>query len=161
MTEKEKRLWDKIAQFEINDPHSSFTFTDRLARENDWTLEYSVRAIDEYKRFLFLICATNTPKTPSEEVDQVWHLHLIYTQSYWLELCRDTLNQDIHHGPTKGREERTIFIDYYAETLKEYEAFFGYPPPVDIWPPSEKRFKTVRFTRVNRDKYWLIKKPNQ
>jgi hypothetical protein len=31
--------------------------------------------------------------TPSEQVDQVWHLHLTYTRSYWDEFCPNVLGQ--------------------------------------------------------------------
>lgn len=53
MTEKEIILWRKIQDFEIDDINSSFTFTDRLARENGWTTEFSLRTIEEYKKFIF------------------------------------------------------------------------------------------------------------
>ena len=45
MTEEQIVLWNKIRNFEIDDPTSSFTFTDRLARENNWTIEYAIKAV--------------------------------------------------------------------------------------------------------------------
>ncbi|MEK6230809.1 MAG: hypothetical protein N2A42_03075 [Luteolibacter sp.] len=33
----------------------------------------------EYKRFVALAMLAGHPVTPSEEVDQAWHLHLVYT----------------------------------------------------------------------------------
>jgi hypothetical protein len=80
-------LWLRIKDFELDDQDSHLTFTDRLARENGWTYEFCIRAILEYKKFIYLICLSDQPVTPSDEVDQVWHLHLIYTQSYWKEFC--------------------------------------------------------------------------
>ena len=56
MTKEQEQLWGKISQFEFDDPSSSLTFTDRLSRENGWKLAYSLRCIEEYKKFMFLIC---------------------------------------------------------------------------------------------------------
>ena len=158
MTEKQKEIWDKIQSFEIDDPDSSFSFTNRLVRENSWSLEYALRTILEYKKFLFLITISSFPQTPSDQIDQVWHLHLLYTKSYWIDLCKNTIHKDIHHGPTKGSEENVLFKDQYLKTLQFYELVFNEQPPNDIWIDVENRFKSVWFTRVNRHKNWVIPK---
>ncbi len=158
MTAEEKQLWQKIKNFELDDPESSFCFSERLARENDWSILYSLRAIIEYKRFLFLICISENSQTPSDQVDQVWHLHLLYTQSYWVNFCGDLVKKEIHHGPTKGKEQRALFKDLYSETLKLYERKFEKKPPSDIWPDVETRISEIHFTRVNRHKTWLLPK---
>jgi len=158
MNQEEKLLWDKILDFNIDDPASSFTFTNRLCRENDWSMEYSIRAILEYKKFIFLVCISNVPQTPSDQVDQVWHLHLLYTQSYWIEFCRDLLKREIHHGPTKGEEERGMFKEQYESTLKLYHTTFNEDPPTDIWPGPDERISQIHFTRINRHKMWIIPK---
>jgi hypothetical protein len=158
MSEEDKILWNKILKFNIDDPESSFTFTDRLCRENDWSMEYALRAVLEYKKFIFLICISNKPQTPSDQVDQVWHLHLLYTQSYWIEFCKELLEKEIHHGPTKGSEERGIFKNIYSDTLELYCSKFNEKPPQDIWPAADKRIAEIHFTRVNRHKMWIIPK---
>lgn len=158
MTTTEIELWNRIEDFEIDDLESSFSFSDRLARENDWSMEYCLRAILEYKKFIFLICISPESLTPSDEIDQVWHLHLLYTQSYWIDLCEKTINRQIHHGPTKGKEEQSRFKDQYQYTLDQYLEKFEMNPPNDIWPKSEKRFRSIHFSRVNRQKNWIIPK---
>ena len=158
MNEEEKILWNKILNFNIDDPDSSFTFTDRLCRENDWKMEYALRAILEYKKFIFLVCTSDKAQTPSDQVDQVWHLHLLYTQSYWNEFCKGILNKEIHHGPTKGVEERGLFKEQYSCTLGEYSQKFNEKPPSDIWPNPQKRISEIHFSRVNRHRYWVIPK---
>lgn len=160
MTSEEQALWTRVKAFELDDPHSDFTFTDRLARENSWSLEFAIRSVSEYKRFMFLICSSNHPLTPSDQVDQVWHLHLLYTQSYWQDFCKKTLNKDIHHGPTKGGNlEKVKFNDLYEATKAKYEAIFGTAPPEDIWPSSTIRFGHIKFARVSLYKNWIIPKP--
>lgn len=159
MTEEQKILWTKIREFDIDDSNSDFTFTDRIARENGWTMAYSVRTIEEYKKFIFLICIADHPLTPSDQVDQVWHLHLIYTQSYWTDLCKNTIQREIHHGPTKGGEkEKARYSNLYAETKRLYQKTFEKEPPSDIWPSSKIRFGELRFIRVNRHRNWIIPK---
>ena len=159
MTEDQKSLWTKIQDFDIDDLDSDFTFTDRLARENGWTMEYAVRVVEEYKKFIFLICIANHPLTPSDQVDQVWHLHLIYTHSYWTDLCKNTIQRVIHHGPTKGGgKEKAKYNNLYEETKRLYQRTFKDEPPNDIWPSSKIRFGELRFTRVNRHRNWIIPK---
>ncbi|GAA0192582.1 hypothetical protein GCM10009122_55450 [Fulvivirga kasyanovii] len=153
-------LWNSIRKFEIDDPESGFSFTDRLVRENSWTRDYAIRAIFEYKRFMYLICIAPHPLTPSDQVDQVWHLHLLYTESYWTDFCQNTLQRNVHHGPTKGgKEEKEKYSNWYEETGQLYTQVFGSEPPADIWPPAEIRFTEINFTRVNRHRNWVIPKP--
>ena len=155
-------LWQRIAQFELDSPDSSFTFSDRLARENGWSKPYTFAVIEEYKRFIYLCAISDYSITPSDPVDQAWHLHLTYTQSYWVDFCHNTIGKEIHHGPTKGgQQERGKFKNWYALTFELYQKEFGMPPPENIWWSSERRFKEIHFTRVNRSRFWLIPKPGE
>src|SRR5580698_4696137 len=92
----------RVEAFQLDDPKAALPFSQRLARENGWTQAFAVRVVREYRRFAFLAIAAGHPVTPSEAVDQAWHLHLCYTESYWNHFCRETLGQPLHHGPTKG-----------------------------------------------------------
>ena len=47
-------LWASIEKFEFDLPGVELPFSARLARENDWSTDFSHRVIDEYRRFLFL-----------------------------------------------------------------------------------------------------------
>jgi hypothetical protein len=161
MTSEQTELWKKVQHFELDDPQSEFAFSDRLARENNWSLEFSLQAMLEYKKFMFLQCIADHPLTPSDQVDQVWHLHLLYTQSYWLDFCGKILLRQIHHGPTKGgTKERAKYADFYERTLKLYAICFHESPPREIWPESQKRFSDIHFRRVNISTNWVIPKPS-
>ena len=117
------------------------TFAARLARENRWTVEHAERVISEYKRFCYLAMTAGHEVTPSDAVDQAWHLHLTYSRDYWQVFCPQVLEAQLHHGPTKGgAAERGRFYHQYAATLVAYEAAFGHVPPADIWPTARKRF---------------------
>ncbi|MBS1506539.1 MAG: hypothetical protein JSS79_07835 [Bacteroidetes bacterium] len=159
MNKKVQPLWKDILDFELDDSNAPLTFTDRLARENGWTHEFAVRAVIEYKKFIFLICLSDRPLTPSDQVDQVWHLHLLYTRSYWDEMCAGILKKKIHHGPTKGgQREGEKFTDWYLKTLAFYRETFEEEPPRDLWPDAKQRFSEINFQRVNRDRFWLVRK---
>lgn len=160
MNREQSALWQRIESFEIDDPAASFPFSARLANENGWTQEFARRVVDEYKRFVFLMMVAGHEVTPSDEVDQAWHLHLVYTRSYWDELCSEVLGRPLHHGPTKGGQaEGQRFEDQYLKTLASYERWFGAVPPSDIWPPCAVRFAAdVRFVRVNAKRYWIVGK---
>ena len=159
MTKEQKQLWLKIKSFELDDSAASLSFSDRLARENGWTMEYSLHAIEEYKKFIFLLLIAQHPLTPSDQVDQVWHLHLLYTESYWVDFCEHTLGRKIHHGPTKGGEkEQSKYTDWYEKTKEVYRSTFNYDAPNDFWPSSEDRFSDLHFQRVNINQNWIIKK---
>lgn len=151
---KQRELWEKIRVFPLDDPQSALSFSDKLARENGWSLIYTARCIQEYKRFMYLICIAEFPLVPSDEVDQVWHLHLLYTESYWTNFCQNTLERQIHHGPTKGgKSEQVKFTDLYEKTLQFYHEIFDETPPDDIWKPTHIRFGEFRFQRINLHRY--------
>ena len=149
-TTEHLELWTRIAAFDLDAVDAELPFSARLARDNGWSRAFAVRAIEEYKRFVFLAMAAGHPVTPSDEVDQVWHLHLCYTRSYWEDLCGEVLRAPLHHGPTRGgAAERARFDDQYRRTLASYEVFFEEPPPVAWWPSPVERFARRRWRRVD------------
>ncbi len=161
MNVQQAELYQRIQAFSLDNPDADLPFSKRLARDNAWSTEYSQRVIEEYKKFSFLAVAAGHPVTPSDQVDQVWHLHLIYTHSYWGDFCPNVLQTPLHHGPTRGGcTEHDKFNDWYSKTLASYERFFGQAPPADIWPPPYIRFgRDIHFVRVNTQQNWILPKP--
>jgi hypothetical protein len=155
------RLWQLLHEFQIDEPGVALPFAKRLARENGWREDYAVRVIDEYKRFVYLLATSHEQLTPSDQVDQAWHLHLTYTHSYWDALCEQVLGVALHHNPTRGgAAEQSRFSEQYNATLLLYEATFGHAPPADIWPDAAERFRAADgFVRINRNERWLLPKP--
>lgn len=134
-------LWHRLSAYTIGPPDADLTFAARLARENRWSVAYAQRVIDEYRRFCWLAVMAGHEVTPSDAVDQAWHLHLTYSRDYWERFCPEVLGTPLHHGPTAGGDaERSRYYDQYARTLKAYEEHFGMPPPGDIWAPAARRF---------------------
>ena len=145
----------------MDEPGAALPFTSRLAREQGWSHAFAARAIREYKRFLILAMEAGHPVTPSEAVDQVWHLHLVYTVSYWKELCAGALGCELHHGPTRGGgDEQVKFTDWYGATLVSYRRLFEEAPPAEMWPDPIARFKDAGAGRwVEPVRYWLVPRP--
>jgi len=154
-------LWPKLKDFSIDPPEATYRFATRLALENAWTPAFTERVLFEYRRFLFLAMRAGHPVAPSDAVDQAWHLHLLYTESYWGELCPQVLGRPFHHGPSKGGSaEDTKFANWYERTLDSYTRYFGHRPPADIWPPVALRFEGKRhYQRVALEDAWVIRKP--
>lgn len=124
MNTQELELYQRIERFSLDDVDAKLFFSKRLARDNNWTIEYAQRVIDEYKKFAFLAIVAGHPVTPSEQVDQVWHLHLVYTRSYWEDFCPLVLQTPLHHNPTKGGQQEGYKLnDWYGKTLASYERF--------------------------------------
>ena len=161
MTADQAELYERIKSFRFDEDTTVFPFAARLARDNGWSTGYTARVISEYRRFAFLAVAAGHPVTPSDQVDQAWHLHLLYTRNYWNSFCREVLGKPLHHGPTKGGSaEKEKFHDWYGKTLESYRRFFGENPARDIWPEAKIRFgEDIHYQRVNTKRLWIIPKP--
>lgn len=161
LSAQERDLYQKLLEFPLDDPESELPFSDRLARENGWSIGYSLRVVDEYKRFVLLALVADHVVCPSEQVDQAWHMHLTYTESYWSDMCQNTLGRPLHHGPTKGGPAEGVkYRDLYERTQATYRHYFQENPPSDIWPDTETRFgEDLSFRRVNTQHFWLVPKP--
>ncbi len=162
MNNEQQQLFAKIKAFSLDKPGTNFTFSQRLAKENNWNIEYTDRVIEEYRKFTFLAVVAGHIVTPSEQIDQVWHLHLTYTYSYWNEFCSDVLGKPLHHQPTGGgQSELKKYDNLYRKTLDSYTKFFGNQAPEDIWSPANIRFgKDLSFKRINTQENWIIPKPD-
>jgi hypothetical protein len=134
MKKEHLALWQQIATFKLDDAEAARPFSKKLAEENKWSEEKTLRVIAEYKKFLFLCVTQPNGASPSPTVDIAWHLHLTYTENYWGDLCRNILKTELHHKPSKGgMNEQNKHDTWYAQTLMAYTTTFGYMPPEDIW----------------------------
>lgn len=162
MNEGEFHAWlHKVEAFEADDHRAQFPFTARLAKEQGWSLAYAGRVVTEYKRFMALAVSAGHPVTPCEAVDQAWHLHLVYTRSYWNEFCRGVLGKDIHHSPTTGgAAESGKFQNWYSRTLESYHRIFGEAPDREIWPtPHAWAHQSGGGRWVDTHEFWLLRRP--
>lgn len=141
-------LWEKLCGLSFDRNAGPNTFAARLASEQGWSAEFTSRVIEEYRRFLLLFAMEQRREqvnpaipgvvppvriVPSAMVDKAWHLHLLYTQSYWETLCRDILGEPLHHQPASGSPgESATFDEVYQVNMENYRATFGELAPNDI-----------------------------
>lgn len=151
-------LLNRLMAFRFQSGTPAFSFADRLARDNGWSHAYAKQVIREYLRFIYLCATSKQMSTPSEDVDQAWHLHMVYTRSYWDDLCDGILKFRLHHDPTRGGGEAgQTYAQAYQRTLDRYQEQFGEAPPSRVWPPVNQRFgRAATFRRVNLADHYLI-----
>jgi hypothetical protein len=109
-------------------------FASKLSRKLEWKRAFALRAIAEYKKFVFLGLTSPQPLTPSKVIDQVWHEHQLFTKAY-RDFCREIICQDFDHNPEliPLEPQTLIFSEQYLDTLDRYRSEFNLEPPADIW----------------------------
>ncbi len=137
---RNENLWQRIQEFSLDAQNASFPFSKKLAKEENWSSEFTQRAIEEYKKFVYLCCISPNGASPSEIVDKVWHMHLIYTQNYWEDFCPNVLKMNLHHHPSNGGiEEKYKLRNWFSETLENYKEIFQQEAPDEIWKCQNKK----------------------
>jgi hypothetical protein len=146
---RDSGLWCKLVDLPLDrlaeQPAPQIGFAGRLMREQGWDYGTTVRAIAEYRRFILL--AYEGEASPSRMVDEVWHLHLTYTQAYNEGLCKRTLGRALDHTPSGGAADTLRYEALYEQTLKRYRQMFGEQPPASIWPPAKVHFALAHVAR--------------
>jgi hypothetical protein len=138
-------LWNKILDFDFDNPISEYGFSTRLANENFWTIQFTTQAILEYKKFMYLAATSEYMISPSKIIDIVWHQHLIFTQSYQ-DFC-NILGKHIQHIPsTHNKEDFLKFRQAKERTIKFYERDFGQQPE-NIWG-FESMFESLKLEKA-------------
>ncbi|TWF45678.1 hypothetical protein FHW36_1011609 [Chitinophaga polysaccharea] len=144
-------LWQQISAFRLDDPKAVLPFSRKLAREQRWDQAFTQRAIQEYKRFIYLCCISPGGASPSAIVDKVWHQHLLYTENYWVAFCEQTLGRYIHHHPSSGGlAERKRHEAWQAGTWEQYRRCFGEDPPAAFWLDEKVSFPSSVLATLTR-----------
>ncbi|HEX7292419.1 MAG TPA: hypothetical protein VF250_14965 [Conexibacter sp.] len=81
--------------------------------------EQADRCFEALKQFLAVCALADTARAPSREVDEMWHVALMFTRAY-RELC-ERLGRHLDHEPLDAPVEEAV----YATTRAEAEAVFG------------------------------------
>ncbi|MBL0170506.1 MAG: hypothetical protein IPP90_07180 [Gemmatimonadaceae bacterium] len=135
------QLWGRVAEAFGGTDASTKAFASKIARKHVWSTHFALRAIDEYRKFVFLGVTGDGIVTPSKVIDTVWHEHLLFTRAY-REFCRDVLQRDFDHHPElmPSEEQTGVYAQQFEATLARYRAEFNVRPPWDIWgTPKFKR----------------------
>jgi len=93
-----------------------------------WSLERATKAIEQYRRFLFLVYRYPEERiVPSREVDEVWHTHILDTMKY-REECDLLFGKFMDHWPyfgLKDAEERQELNNAFDQTQQLFQLHFG------------------------------------
>ncbi len=93
-----------------------------------WSRDKTTQAISRYMMFLTLIYLyPNRQFVPSEEIDAVWHFHIIDTIKYAQD-CQMLFGHFIHHFPYFGHrdaEDRKNLEIIFEQTQVLFEEHFG------------------------------------
>lgn len=145
---KDESLWKRIQEFSLDAPGVNFPFSKKLAKEESWSLDFARKAIEEYKKFVYLCCILPNGASPSKVVDKVWHMHLIYTRNYWEEFCPDILKKNLHHHPSNGGiAEKEKHQNWFEDTLAAYRKVFQQEAPEEIWKTPGKKSKVLTWIK--------------
>jgi len=119
---------------QIDSPEAGTSFEAALALRQRWSLGFASRVTDEYRRFLYLAAIAGVEVTPSQYVDEAWHLHLALPH-YREIMCGKILGRPLDHRPGTGTPEDEARCErQYEQTLALYERIFEEPAPGDVWP---------------------------
>lgn len=127
-------LFDRVAAAFGTTDASTHAFAAKVARKQRWTTPFALRAIGEYKKFVYLGMVADFSVTPPAVIDAVWHEHLLFSRAY-RDFCRDVLGRPFDHHPElmPSREQTRVFQEQYAATLALYRAEFNANPPAAVW----------------------------
>lgn len=115
-------------------------FASKIAMKLNWKKDYALRAVEEYKKFIYLGIVSDFAVTPSASIDKVWHEHALFTKAY-REFCDQVICYQFDHHPEliPIDEQTAVFGAQYLDTLALYEQEFNTKPPQDIW--GKPKFK--------------------
>lgn len=103
----------------------------------------------EYRKFLYLTQVAGHPVTPAKAIDEAWHLHLLYTRSYWEGFCGEVLTKPLHHEPGTGKPgDIAHFAAQFQRTQESYRRIFGTEPPMRVWGTAKPKASAAPKKRV-------------
>jgi hypothetical protein len=116
-------LWNRVAAMDLS------PVVMQLVNYKGWSMERAAAAERRYRRFFYLkAILPEGMASPTEEVDEFWHQHIINTRQYGPD-CQAVVGRFLHHtflsldDPEQAREAQTVWL----ATWVCYEALFDEP----------------------------------
>ena len=160
-----KELWERIKNYKFHNlvPKSTLediiemlggknasvrAFAGKIMKKHRFPRAFTFRAIEEYKKFIYLGVVGDFVVTPSKYIDVIWHEHLLFSKAY-REFCNDVIHYQFDHQPEliTFEDQTELYTEQYLETLDLYRKEFFMEPPEDIWgiPKFDKsRIETIK-----------------
>ena len=163
-----RELWERIKNYKFNDlvPRSTLediiellggknapvrAFANKIMKKHRLPRAFTFRAIEEYKKFVYLGVISDFIVTPSKYIDLIWHEHLLFSKAY-REFCNEVIHYQFDHQPEliSSEDQTELFTVQYLETLDLYRKEFGMEPPDNIW--GTPKFDKERIDAVPKSK---------
>lgn len=117
-------------QKQLNDLNLNF-LSEALIKRHGWSRKDAEESCKMYKNYLFLKLKYGDQYMlpPSVEIDDVWHLHILYTEKYTSH-CQSIFGFYLHHIPgssNASEAELEKFAKQFSVTEKLYLKEFGEP----------------------------------
>jgi hypothetical protein len=127
-------MWEKITELFGGTDACTKAFADKISRKHACSKRYALKAVEEYKKFLYLAVISDFHVTPSQAIDKVWHEHILFTKGY-RTFCDEVIAYNLHHHPelVPIEEQTEIYHAQYISTIELYIQEFGILPPKSIW----------------------------
>lgn len=107
------------------------------SNEKEWNIQRTNQAISAYLMFLLLIYLyPNSQLVPNQEIDRVWHYHILDTMKYAQD-CETLFGRFIHHFPyfgERGKIDKKNLQKSFEQTQMLFEEHFGISMDVDYKP---------------------------
>jgi hypothetical protein len=148
-------MWNKITEMFGGVDASTKAFADKISRKHNCSTSYAIKAVNEYKKFLYLAVISDFHVTPSQAIDKVWHEHILFTQAYGI-FCKDIIEYNLNHHPEliPLDEQTERYHAQYLSTIELYIQEFGKLPPANIWDVTkydkEKVMENVQKAREKK-----------
>jgi hypothetical protein len=127
-------LWQHISSAFGGPDAFSKAFAAKIAGKHGWSNTFALKAISEYKKFVYLGVVSNFHVTPSKIIDVVWHEHILFTKAY-REFCDEVIGYQFDHHPElmPMADETGRYNAQYVDTIEFYISEFSFKPPTDVW----------------------------
>jgi hypothetical protein len=96
--------------------------------QSGWSHQQTSHAIMHYRMFLFLVYLhPNTKLVPTQEIDLVWHYHILHTRKYRKD-CQMLFGRFIDHEPDfqlRSQADSQMLDTAFVQTQALFEQYFG------------------------------------
>lgn len=118
-----------VQQREINDDEHISLAYDRCHFVGK-NVDHKTKLTDVYKKFLH-IRNIDTTCSPSDDIDSLWHQHILDTNAY-VHYCTKMFNTIVHHDPEDSNDQdvRKIRLNHSINLFKQT---FNLEPEYSIW----------------------------
>lgn len=89
-------LWEKIQTLNLE------LIVDRMIIKHGWTEDKTEKALKDYRYFLYMSQMVEQAITPTGDVDDLWHEHILHTNKYAID-CQKLFGKFLHHFPTPAK----------------------------------------------------------